>query len=89
LATNLNAFSFVRPFQLRVFSMPFDKEAQPNYGDNEYGDKKKREHMLIPFFSCRLTFRYQDFPDFGLPNTLSAYLLTGGRDLKELVRCGL
>jgi hypothetical protein len=49
LAKNLNLFSIVRPFQLRIFPIPADMEPQPNCGDNEYGDKKKREHMLDCF----------------------------------------
>jgi hypothetical protein len=29
-------------------------------------DKKKRKHMLVPFFSYQLTFCDRDFPDFGV-----------------------
>ena len=66
IGKELNLFSFVRPFQLRIFFIPFDKKPEPNCGDNEYGDKKKREHLLVALFSYQLTFCDRDFPDFGV-----------------------
>lgn len=55
--------SFIRAFEACVFYMPFDEEPQPNCGNYELSEKKKREH-IVPILSGRLTLRYQDFSDF-------------------------
>jgi hypothetical protein len=65
--SSINVSSFIRAFEAYVFFMVFDEEPQPNCGNYEYGEKKKREHIM-PLLSCRLTFRYQDFSDFRRPN---------------------